>query len=164
MDEERIDLRELCRRADVTPRTVRYYIQQGLLPAASSSGPGAKYGRPHLDRLLLIKRLQQAYLPLAEIRKQLESLDETSLRRAARQSTPGSNDALEYIRALRLRAAAGSAAPRLTSTPHRSQWERINLGTSVELHIRRPLAREDSRKVAKLIELVRQLMKGEEPR
>ena len=44
MPEERYGLTELADVAAVTPRTVRYYIAQGLLPAVGQSGPGAKYG------------------------------------------------------------------------------------------------------------------------
>ena len=67
------DLQELCTEAGVTPRTVRYYIQQGLLQEPEARGPGAHYTEEHLDRLLLIKRLQKEHLPLAEIRKAIHS-------------------------------------------------------------------------------------------
>ena len=69
------DLKTLCDLAGVTVRTVRYYIQQGLLPTPGL-GAGARYTQEHLDRLLLIRRLQRAHLPLAEIRRRLpEHLD-----------------------------------------------------------------------------------------
>ena len=34
-------LAELCERTEVSARTVRYYIQQGLLTAPERRGPGA---------------------------------------------------------------------------------------------------------------------------
>jgi DNA-binding transcriptional MerR regulator len=75
-DPEALSLTELANRADVTARTVRYYIAQGLLPAPLASGRGARYGAAHLDRLRLIKRLQHSHLPLADIRGRLSGLDD----------------------------------------------------------------------------------------
>ena len=43
-DEPRYSLTELADLGGVTPRTVRYYLGQGLLPAVGPSGPGSKYG------------------------------------------------------------------------------------------------------------------------
>src|SRR4249920_2040348 len=73
-DEPRYSLSELADLGGVTPRTVRYYLGQGLLPAVGPSGPGSKYGAMHLARLRLIRRLQADHLPLAEIRRRLDDL------------------------------------------------------------------------------------------
>lgn len=69
-----MDLADLCARTGVTVRTVRYYVQQGLLPSPGT-GPHARYQQEHLDRLRLIRQLQKAHLPLVEIRRRLEGLD-----------------------------------------------------------------------------------------
>jgi len=167
------DLRDLCNEAGVTPRTVHYYIQQGLLPPAGERGPGARYGEEHLLRLRAIRRLQRAHLPLAEIRKQLEHATDSELRAlAASQAPPDS--ALEFIRAtlamaaepvegmtaFRRDAAREAGTPPRTG-PERSQWERVTLHPDVELHIRRPLSRELNRRVDRLIALARALMEGQ---
>ena len=76
---QRYTLTELADLAGVTPRTVRYYIGQGLLPSVGQSGPGAKYGDDHLARLRLIRRLQREHLPLAEIRRRLDRLDDAEI-------------------------------------------------------------------------------------
>ena len=52
-------LTDLARLTDVTPRTIRYYISQGLLAAPTGSGQAARYGEGHLARLRLIRRLQR---------------------------------------------------------------------------------------------------------
>ena len=49
---------------------MHYYVQQGLVPPASSPSPGARYGEGHLSRLNLMGLLQDQLLPLAEISKQ----------------------------------------------------------------------------------------------
>ena len=100
MPEERYGLTELADVAAVTPRTVRYYIAQGLLPAVGQSGPGAKYDGRHLARLRLIRRLQAEHLPLAEIRRRLDDLGEDEIRELAGSTEPAApaDSALEYLR------------------------------------------------------------------
>jgi DNA-binding transcriptional MerR regulator len=99
-EEARYTLTELANLAGVSPRTVRYYIAQGLLPAVGASGPGAKYSKSHLARLRVIKRLQREHQPLAEIRRQLETLDDESILAIAAEPVPGPppDSALNYIR------------------------------------------------------------------
>jgi DNA-binding transcriptional MerR regulator len=79
-DVERMTLSELTAAADVSVRTVRYYIAEGLLPPPEGSGPGSSYTQGHLDRLLLIQRLKEAYLPLKEIRRRLSGLSDDEVR------------------------------------------------------------------------------------
>src|SRR5687768_3341771 len=96
--DDSLDLASLSDLAGVSVRTVRYYIQQGLLPAPESRGPGAHYGPEHLSRLRLIRRMQREHLPLAEIRRRLEQAEpeEIQMMMVAEPTTPSS--ASEYIR------------------------------------------------------------------
>lgn len=65
--EMRID--DLAQQAGVPTRTIRYYTQQGLLPPPRLKGRVGYYNDRHLDRLKLIKELQEKrYLPLAVIK------------------------------------------------------------------------------------------------
>jgi len=73
---------DLTTRTGVTVRTVRYYIGEGLLPPPFGAGPGTRYTREHLDRLLLIGALKDRYLPLREIRRQLQEMDADGVREA----------------------------------------------------------------------------------
>lgn len=76
-------LDELSREADVTPRTIRYYITEGLLPPPETTGRNASYTQDHLDRLLLIGGLKEQYLPLKEIRARIASMSPEEIHRAA---------------------------------------------------------------------------------
>ena len=67
-------LTDLAKLADVTPRTIRYYISQGLLPSPGQQGPSTRYDDSHRDLLRVIRKLQNAHLPLAEIRARLRSI------------------------------------------------------------------------------------------
>ena len=167
------DLNELSDRAGVTPRTVRYYIQQGLLPAPDAQGPSTRYGQGHLDRLLLIRQLQKEHQPLAEIRAQLEGLRDQDVKRVLSTSRPSRrpSSAVDYVRSVLGSAATVSrSAPAALasepesrpSSPSKSQWERIALAPDVELHVRRPLTRDANRRVEKLLDLARQILQEEE--
>ena len=98
----RYSLAELADLAGVTPRTVRYYVSQGLLPSPGTSGPGAKYDDGHLDRLRLIRKLQREHLPLAEIRQRLAGLDDVTITALAdeppAEAAVDRHSALDYIR------------------------------------------------------------------
>lgn len=167
-------LTDLAKLAGVTPRTIRYYIMQGLLPSPGKQGPSTRYDDSHLELLRVIKKLQNAHLPLAEIRARLRTITgeqiATMTSSSDAESTPDS--AVEYIRRVMgaptetpLPTPAASAAPPTASEDHsktqaqaqRSQWERIPLDPDVELHIRRPLTRQHNKRVDRLISIARQL-------
>jgi len=101
-NQPRHSIADLARLTGVTPRTVRYYIAQGLLPGANDAGQGAWYDERHLARLRLIRRLQAQHLPLAEIRTRLDELTDDDvgelLAAEPAQATPPQTSALEYVR------------------------------------------------------------------
>jgi DNA-binding transcriptional MerR regulator len=68
---ERYGIDDLADLGGVTRRTVRFYVQEGLLPAPLGVGRGRHYDQAHLDRLLHVKSLQEEGLPLSEIRRRL---------------------------------------------------------------------------------------------
>ena len=166
-------LNELAQLADVTPRTIRFYIAQGLLPAPDAQGPSTRYTDEHLVRLRAIKKLQAAHLPLAEIRRQLSAMPVDELHRVAERPVATPLAAVEYIRdvleapltfargVLPAPAAAPAAAPppAAVAAPEqtRSQWERISLDPDIELHVRRPLTRHQNKRVERLIAIAREL-------
>jgi DNA-binding transcriptional MerR regulator len=171
---------ELATLAGTTPRTVRYYISVGLLPSPGQVGPGARYGDNHLRRLRLIRRLQSEHQPLAEIRGQLDGLDDDQVEQALTEPTPepSSGSALDYIRSLKdassARPLAAPTSPSipapmpmpmtwLPASPERSQWERVAVGPHVEIHIRRPLSRRGQKQVERLITIAREMLEEDQP-
>jgi len=107
MANDRYAVGELADLGGVSRRTVRYYVQEGLIPAPLGVGRGDHYGREHLDRLLQVKALQEAGRTLDEIRQLLD---------AGAVSTT--------------RAAAAVARP----LP-REVWRRVTVAPGVELHV-----------------------------
>jgi DNA-binding transcriptional MerR regulator len=70
-DTERFSLSELCTLADQPTRTVRYYIQEGIIKRPEGAKRGAYYTRDHLEQLLTIRKWQSAGLNLDRIRELL---------------------------------------------------------------------------------------------
>jgi DNA-binding transcriptional MerR regulator len=62
---------DLAERAGVSRRTVRYYVQRGLLPAPLGFGRGKHYTEAHLATLVRIRELQEAGVALTEISARL---------------------------------------------------------------------------------------------
>jgi DNA-binding transcriptional MerR regulator len=125
-DDARYTLTELADLAGVTPRTVRYYLAQGLLPAVGVSGPGAKYDDAHLARLRLIRRLQAQHLPLADIRRQLDTLDDAAALAIAAAPDPGPppDSAIDYIRRVTAATDPPASGPFAISRPADPQLRR----------------------------------------
>jgi DNA-binding transcriptional MerR regulator len=156
---ESMSISELAEAAGVTPRTIRFYVAEGLLPPPGGAGVNREYTGEHLLRLRAIRRLKDAYLPLGEIRRRLPSMSLDELRAIAEQpEPPPPATALEYLagvmppirprQAERSMAAppagatpppiapAPAAAPMRSSAPPSSEWQRIELAPGIELHAR----------------------------
>lgn len=67
-------LEGLAARSGVTPRTIRYYQSEGLLPLPARVGREARYGEAHAERLRMIAVLQERGLRLSAIGEVLRSV------------------------------------------------------------------------------------------
>jgi DNA-binding transcriptional MerR regulator len=92
----------------VSRRTVRYYVQEGLLPAPFGLGRGNHYGPAHLEQLLKVKAMQEAGRTLEEIKQALRGTGQ----RAPWEPASESPHALD-----------------------RSVWRRITVAPGVEVHV-----------------------------
>jgi DNA-binding transcriptional MerR regulator len=173
-------LNELAALADVTPRTIRFYIEQGLLPAPATLGPKSRYTDEHFERLLLIKKMQASGMPLATIRAQLRSMGVLDIAASNKPSDPPrvAESAVDYIRGVLGTGPGPAPAPAARpapaahsvpspsydiqpSEPDRSQWDRVGVTPDIEIHIRRPASRTDQKRINRLIEYARQLFREE---
>jgi DNA-binding transcriptional MerR regulator len=108
MEERRYGIEELANLVGVSRRTVRFYVQQGLLPAPLGVGRGKHYGPEHLAQLRAVKALQQEGRSLDEVRRELA----------------GEGDA---------EVSALALAP-VSEVPG-SQWTRLEVVPGVEVHL-----------------------------
>ena len=83
-------LNELANRCGYSPRLVRRYIEQGLLPPAQTRGRGAYYTAVHLDRLRAVEVLKtRDQLRINEIRQVLDNLSGDEIRHVASGASLG---------------------------------------------------------------------------
>ena len=81
-----LSLKELAIRAGIHPRTIRFYVEEGLLPGPEGSGRAASYGEQHLNRLRIIQILQDRRgWPLKEIRRRLLGMTDSEITALAAQ-------------------------------------------------------------------------------
>lgn len=146
--DEKFGIGELAARMSVTPRTIRYYVSEGLLPPPEGAGQHRLYNQEHELRLEAIKRLKDAYMPLSEIRSRLDTLSRDEIREVAeRPTTPSGASALEYVTNLLAQSSPpqGRATPAVreasrsypgSADPSGEVWRRVELAPGVELSYR----------------------------
>jgi DNA-binding transcriptional MerR regulator len=94
MESKTFTLDELCALTDFSRRTVRYYIQLGLVPRPVGAGRAARYTVSHVDRLLQIKKFTDTGLSLERIR---ESLGDEPASLPPRRRRPGDVDVRSHL-------------------------------------------------------------------
>ena len=60
MDNDLLTLQDLADATGVEPRTIRSYVEKGIIPGPDSLGRGARYPRESLDRLKVLQLLRDA--------------------------------------------------------------------------------------------------------
>ena len=73
MRKQRYTIADLCDLTGYTRRTIRYYIQEGLLDPPAGRGRGGFYFDSHLKRLNEVKSLQDRGLKLTAILELLKN-------------------------------------------------------------------------------------------
>jgi DNA-binding transcriptional MerR regulator len=172
-DEPTYSLDDLTSLAGVTVRTVRYYIAEGLLPPPLSRGRGAAYSHDHLERLLLITRLKEEYLPLKEIRHRLQGMSPDEVGAVLHGAGPASElreddaSAASYIEAaLRSeRIARHDARPPRQSPKvairHDAKdqaWRRLRISRDAELLIAEDAYRRREKQVDAAVTWIRRIL------
>jgi DNA-binding transcriptional MerR regulator len=97
VSENSYSLIDLADAAGIEARTIRSYIERGLLPGAVTKGRAASYSEEHLSRLEVIKSLRRARpnIPLSELRIFLEGLNPERLHALAGGSITASARAID---------------------------------------------------------------------
>ncbi|MBN8229525.1 MerR family transcriptional regulator [Corallococcus macrosporus] len=140
-------LTALAEEVGVSPRTVRYYVQRGLLPAPPFKGPDTVYGEEHRVRLKAIRVLQARFLPLDAIQAELLRLSPEELRRLAETPVGPGTLPEEPVRMPPKR-------PGKDPTVEVARYQRWLLAPGLELHV----SEQAEAKVRALAERVRALI------
>jgi DNA-binding transcriptional MerR regulator len=93
-DAKKFSLDDLCTLSDTSKRTVRYYMQIGLIDGPIGSTKAAHYLHHHLDQLLKVRKLSDAGVSLDRIR---EVLSGEAPPVPPRQRQPGSVEVRSHL-------------------------------------------------------------------
>lgn len=104
----RYTIADLQAETGMSPRTIRFYIAEGLLPPAYGRGPSATYDVGHLLRLRYIQALKDERLALGDIKERLNNLTDENI----------------------------ATAMHVRTRPDEDRWRRVHLYAGLELHIR----------------------------
>lgn len=125
------DITELEALSGVTRRTIRFYIQRGLVRAPHGTGRGKHYDREHLLRLVEVRTRQEAG-------ESLDAIAALSVTSADEQNEPWAEP-------------APSAVPPLPEA-----WLRLPLAPGLELHAQ--AGRLDTITLRRIAQVVRSLL------
>ncbi|MBA1336295.1 MAG: hypothetical protein HPY66_2730 [Firmicutes bacterium] len=142
---------ELSKKAGVTKRTVHYYVNRGLIPPSEGSGQNSYYTDNHLVRILLIKKLQERFLPLEKIRGIIVGLDYN-----------GVIEMLEHTEDASFEDPANSNAKAHPQGPSLGDvYKKIKLIPGLELHCSVDIFDKSMDKIELLVSYVRKLFDEE---
>ncbi len=96
-NERTFNLDELSSLTEQSKRTIRYYIQIGLLTKPTGVGRGAHYTTKHLNQLLDIRKWQQAGLSLERIQELLQEQDDVGLLPPKPARKPGTVEVWSHL-------------------------------------------------------------------
>lgn len=104
-------IKEAAKRTGLTPKTIRYYEQMGLIPAVERSRPGFKangyrlFTQRDINRLEFVKRAKHLSLSLAQVKELLTATERGSgrpqLLALVEQKLSEIDDTVQDLRALR---------------------------------------------------------------
>ena len=135
-----LSIGDLADAAGVSRRTVRFYVQQRLLPPPLGRGRGRHYDGSHVERLRRIGELQSAGHSLDGIRRILDGADPSSV------PTPPARSA----HALRANLSA-------------QLWTRLRFGEGIELHYDAARHNPTAEQLLRLRDAVRDALQPDAP-
>ncbi|MEW6622650.1 MAG: MerR family transcriptional regulator [Bacillota bacterium] len=129
---------ELAKKANVSKRTVHYYINKGLIPPAEGSGVNSHYSDSHLQRILLIKELQASFLPLVKIKAIVSQLDDKEVKEKLssiekKKAEAGNESIAEFNLALPMELDMLIKEQELDYAGHK-EYIKVELPMGIELH------------------------------
>ena len=133
-DECYYGIKELAELGGVTRRTVRYYVQRGLLPTPLGTGRGPHYTSAHLERLIQIRQLQETGVPLAEVAARLDGVLQMPV--SAPEVSPERSTWIRFVlvEGVELHVRAGAASFQPSQLARLVEAARLTLGLKTASH------------------------------
>lgn len=183
-----LTLAELGQMLDMQPRTIRSYIEQGLLRGPEIGGRGARYTQYHIERLRAIRALKDIQgLPLAEVRRRLLTMTAAEIAalgaEVSAEDEPSPGSALAYLRSVRsatpepkvalFSAAAPGPSPidvllarldrvagaRKPARKARAEvWSSVEVTPDIEIRVRGDMSADDRNRWERVADHLRELL------
>jgi DNA-binding transcriptional MerR regulator len=128
---------EVAKLTDCSARTVRYYVQRGLIPPPKGSGRNSFYTDLHIKLIKIIKQLQSEYLPLHKIKEKLQ--DEKFISKFSIIDKKPKQSIKKIIT--------------------RSPYVKVNITDEIELHYQEYLPGTTKAKIEKIIKFAEDILK-----
>lgn len=154
---------ELVKRSGEEQRTIRYFIQRGLLSRPVGAGRGAYYTAEHLDEIRKVRDLTKRGVPLAAVRDLLDAERESVARRASSEPPRGRESRVAFLLAPPDGAPAAAlvrrgGASRRRPFPPAERCVRASLAPGIDLTF--PEGALDDDALLRIESLVRRLAAG----
>jgi DNA-binding transcriptional MerR regulator len=130
---EKYTIDDLSELTGLTRRTIRFYIQEGIIEPPAGRGRGGFYFDSHLSDLSKIKELQEKGLNLESIKNIINSKDYSADRESGEIPSAG----------------------RLS----RQVWAKYELAEGIELNIRRDIETKNIKKIDEIIKILNLITK-----
>ncbi|MEI7605016.1 MAG: hypothetical protein RIQ87_880 [Chloroflexota bacterium] len=160
-------LKEVAAQVGVDLRVLRSWMELPYrILVGFGRGYGKRYPQAFLDRAMLVQRLRAENLPLAEVASRLRAVSDEDLAALLATAQPSGSSrvkgsAADYAemmlssRGLSLNLTAAvpvfqRVRPAVANVA-RSSWERIPITPELEIHARRPMTRDQNRRLEDLL-------------
>lgn len=160
MNQNRHTIEDLCAISGLSRRTIRFYVQEGLIPPPAGRGRGGFYSDSHIERLRFVTGFRERGVSIPAIRAILDSMAESEADppEGSEQCPPEGSG--PFPRA-GLRAVPGGepeGSEPAGGDPHRQLWVRTAVAPGVELHVGMSASRAYGDKVSQIIMIARKIL------
>ena len=185
--EKKYTIDDLSELTGYSRRTIRYYIQEGLMDSPAGRGKGGFYFDSHLSQLKLIKQLQERKMSLSSILKYMERdygpalqinneyAEPDLMYYVGKQSFPAANrradmmkrkmDVISKKEVLKNNMMSlendyffETKVYNLSPESPRDVWVRYEITPGLEINIRRDIEEDKKRKVDDIIRIAREIL------
>jgi len=182
-DKEKYTIDDLSELTGHSRRTIRYYIQEGLVDSPAGRGKGGFYFEKHLSQLRLIKNLQEKGMSLSSISKYMEQGKEDKEKlnnksanyKMSDEAFPGARQRSDMMKMKMdkdsIKEAFYNENKKLNyktlhfldpyALPPRSKrevWVKHEIAPGLEINIKRDLEKKQKRKIDDIIRVAREIL------
>jgi DNA-binding transcriptional MerR regulator len=125
-----LSIAELASLVGATPRAIRFWVRQGVLPAPELHGPSTRYAPACVARIRAMRALRVHGLALREVARRLRGASDAEIEAWSAGASPAPSAPPSAG------PASAPAAPAHGPGAAAERWQRVVLLPGLELHLR----------------------------